>query len=45
MTWFLQTVGIVSKDTFALVGSLLLTFAGLLKIINLKKGRKHSDHF
>jgi uncharacterized membrane protein len=45
ITWFLQTIGIVTGQTFSLVGSLLLTFAGLLKLINLGKGRKHSDHF
>lgn len=45
MTWFLQTVGVVDKEVFPLVGSLLLTFAGLLKLINLGRGKKHSDHF
>lgn len=45
LAWMLRALGVYSAGTFGLVGSTLIVFAGLLKLLNLKRGRKFDDHF
>ena len=46
LAWMLNAVGLYSDQTFALVGSSLVLFAGILKLTHPKKSRgKGEDHF
>lgn len=45
LAWLLRALGVYSIQTFGLVGAVLVIFAGLLRMMNLKKGRKVEDGF
>ena len=45
LAWFLRSTGVIDSQSFGVIGSVFVTFAGLLKILNLKKSRKHEDSF